>query len=224
MGATKYRDIEIRGEVYANANAAAAALEISAGHVRLAARNGDLERLGLRCEGRRVTIRGVTYDTIRSAAAALGVHPSTIHTAARNGTLHRVGTGAMGPEPMRVLIGGQVFPSARAAAAYFGCSVGSIWSALADGDPDRIAGPEARGGWKAKPFSIGSLSFSSMRAASRALGFDSPEFIAKAIKRGSKRGRERILEAAMKYEAQQAAQAQRRKVLRALAGVDRDAA
>jgi hypothetical protein len=40
-----------------------------------------------------------------------------------------------------------------------------------------------------------------MRAASRALGFKDEEFIAKAVKRKSKRGQERIMVAAMHYAA-----------------------
>lgn len=148
-----------------------------------------------------IEIRGVTYPDLNAAADALGVHPNTVRAARRNGRLHRVGTGRVGTEPLPVRIAGQEFESAQAAAAHFGVAVGTVYSAVCDGDPDRIVRPKRYNPWKSQPFSIGGLTFPSMREASRALGFKSEEYIAKAIKRGSRRGQERILAAAMAYAA-----------------------
>ncbi len=201
MGKRQYSDINVRGTVYADANAAAEALGVTAGQVRMAVRRGRLDTLGTRPDFRPVTIRGVTYDNFSDAARALGVNPNTVRAAYRNGTLHRVGTGRVGPEPMRVQIAGQVFDNVHAAAKHFGCCPHTIWAALADGDPDRVARPQRYNPWKSKRFQIGTLSFPSMRAASRALGFKDEEFIAKAVKRKSKRGQERIMVAAMHYAA-----------------------
>ncbi len=201
MGKRLYHNINVRGTIYADANAAAAALGVTAHQVRRAVRCGRLDSLGTRPDFRPVTIRGVTYANFSEAARALGVNPNTVRVAYYNDTLHRVGTGRTGPEPMRVKIAGQVFNSAHDAARHFGCCPSTIWSALADGDPDRVARPQRYNPWKSKPFKIGTLSFPSMRAASRALGFKDEEFIAKAVKRKSKRGQERIMVAAMHYAA-----------------------
>lgn len=202
MGKRVYQNIEIRGVVYPDANAAAAALGVTAGQVRMAVRKDRLDGLGTRPAQRPVTIRGVTYPNFSAAGKALGVNPNTVRAAYRNGTLHRVGTGRVGPEPMRVRIAGKDFEDVNAAAAHFGVQPGTVYSAICDGDPDRVARPAVYNPWKSKPFTIGGLTFPSMRAASRALGFKDEEFIAKAVKRGSRRGRERILAAAMTYVAQ----------------------
>jgi hypothetical protein len=155
--------------------------------------------------GRRVhhdlTIRGVTYADAVAAALALGVCADTVRTAARKGTLHRVGTGRVGPEPMRVQIAGRVFTDVHAAARHHGCCPHTIWAALADGDIDRVARKQRYNPRRSQPFEIGGLSFPSKSAASRALGFKDREFIAKALKRNSKRGMQRILAAAMAYAA-----------------------
>ncbi len=202
MGQRKYQDIEIHGVVYPDANAAAAALGVTAGQVRMAVRRGRLDGLGTRPALRPVTIRGVTYSNFSEAGKALGVHANTVRAAYRNGTLHRVGTGRVGPEPMRVRIAGQDFEDVNAAAAHFGVQPGTVYSAICDGDPDRIARPAVYNPWKSKAFTIGGVTFPSMRAVSRALGFKDEEYVAKALKRGSRRGRERILAAAMSYVAQ----------------------
>lgn len=200
-----YSNITIRGVTYVDAAAAADALGVTAGQVRLAVRKGRLEFVGTRAAERPVEIRGVTYANFSDAARAHGVHPNTVRAAYRNGTLHRVGTGRVGPEPMCVRIAGKDFGDVRAAAAHYGVQPMTVYAAIADGDPDRIARPAVYNPWKSKPFTIGDLTFPSMRAASRALGFKDEEYIAKAVKRGSKKGRERILAAAMQYSMRGAA-------------------
>lgn len=148
-----------------------------------------------------IEIRGVVYPDIKAAATALGVHPNTVRVAYRTGALHRVGTGCFGPKPMRVQIAGKIYDDVRSAAAHLGVKPSAIYSAISDGDPDRVARPAAYSPWKSKPFSIGALTFPSMRAASRALGFENEEYIAQVVRRGSCKGRERILAAAMAYVA-----------------------
>ncbi len=156
---------------------------------------------------RDIEIRGTVYPTVRDAAEALSISTSAVYHAIWTGTLHRCGTGRVGTEPMPVRIAGLDFESAHAAAAHFGCAVGTIWSAICDGDPDRVARPQRYNPARAQPIEIGGLSFSSMRVASTALGFSNPEYIAKVIKAGSKLGMQRVLAAAMKEAARREGQA-----------------
>ena len=154
---------------------------------------------------RDIEIRGVVYEHARAAADALGVKPATVLTAIKKGTLHRVGTGRVGPEPMRVLIKGREFESVVAAAKHYKCDPYTVWAAISDGDPDRIARPQRYNPWKSKPVTIGALRFPSYREASRALGFSNPEYVRVAFKRKSATGMRRIMAAAMRLEAVQAA-------------------
>lgn len=199
MANPTYTDIDIRGVTYRDSKAAAAALGVSASQVRRACQNGRLDAVGTGKGHRSVTIRGVTYLNMSAAGRALGVSPNTVRAALRKGTLHRAGTGRVGPEPMRVRIAGQVFENAADAAAHFGVKVMTVYSAISDGDPDRIARPKVYNPWKSQPFKVGPLNFPSMREASRALGFSNPEFISKVVKHNSKKGRERIIGAALRY-------------------------
>jgi hypothetical protein len=144
-----------------------------------------------------VEIRGVVYPDIRAAAAAVGVHPNTVRRAIKAGTLHRCGTGAVGIEPMPVRIRGKVYADAYAAAAAHGVAVSTVRSALAKGDPDAV-GRVTHTVTRAYPVVIGPVSFPSRRAASRALGFANPDYVNKALRRGSA-PRERVLAAAMAY-------------------------
>lgn len=199
MGCRKYRDIEIGDVVYPDAQAVADALGVTAGHVRNAIRRGRLDSLGTASGPCPVTIRGVLYPSCSAAARALGVEANTVRAALRNGTLHRVGTGRVGPVPMRVMIAGKLFDDVYAAARHFDCKPGTVYSAIADGDPDRVARAPRYNPARARPFTVGGITFPSMRVASSELGFSNPEYVSSVIKRGSKRGRERILAAAMRY-------------------------
>lgn len=172
---------------------------------------------------RNLEIRGVVYPTARAAAEAHGVTHSAILAAIRNGTLHRVGTGRTGVEPMPIRIRGEVFENAHLAAQRFGVRATAIYQAISQNRLDRIGLPLTFNGCGSKPFSVGNLNFASMAQASVALGFGR-DYISQATRRKSKHAAARILAAAMKYEAQQAARVQRGKALRALVGVDRDAA
>lgn len=201
MGDNVYRDFEVRGVTYSSVAHGAEALGLSACRVRSALSSGDTSKLGLQKVP--VTIHGVTYPSYSAAGRALGLAANTIRHAHKNGSLHRVGCGTPGPEPMRIKIGELVFDSAAAAAHHFKCRPMTVLSAVADGDPIRVARPRRYNPWKSKPFEIGSLRFASMREASRVLGFQNEEFIGKAMRRGSKKGYERIVAAAMAYTRRQ---------------------
>lgn len=154
-----------------------------------------------------VVIRGVTYPSGAAAARANGVTPEAVYAARRAGTLHRVGCGRPGAEAMPVALAGKVYASAEAASKALNIKLTTIYAAIADGDPDRVLRANRYNSWRSRPFSIGGLTYPSMRQASRALGFANDEFISRAIKRGSKRGWQRILAAAMREEARRAASA-----------------
>lgn len=88
MGRPKYRDIEVRGTVYADANAAAAALGVSPQTVRNAVRSGRTHRVG---KGERwpeplpVRVRGMVFKSARAAAEHFGVKPPAIYRAILQG-------------------------------------------------------------------------------------------------------------------------------------------
>lgn len=158
-----------------------------------------------------VTIRGVTYPSGGAAARALGVSSAAVRQARMRGTLDRVGLGLVGVEPMPVLILGRRFENADAAAAHYGVTNKAVYAAIAAGDPDRIGKPRRRGKPPTtQPFEIGGLRFASTREASTALGFRNPNFIGQVLRRGSKRGRERVLAAAMAHAAKPAGSGHRR--------------
>lgn len=145
-----------------------------------------------------IEIRGVVYPDANAAAAAHGVTPDAVRIAVRRGTLHRVGTGAAGVEPMRVRVGGIVFDCAASAAAHFGVTTHAIYQAITRGRTEEFGRPPRNARNRSKPIQIGTLSFPSMCDADRALGF-APGYISQVNRRGYKRGRERILAAALQY-------------------------
>ncbi|WP_039534561.1 hypothetical protein [Ruegeria sp. ANG-R] len=146
-----------------------------------------------------ITIDGVTYANAEAIAKAKGVTVDAVHKALQRGTEHRIGNGHGGVEPMPVRIRGQVFSDAEAAAKHFGITANGIRQAIRCGREDRVGlaptGPTAN----ARAFKIGTLTFQSMREASIALGFKTDTYIAKVMRKGSARGKQRILAAAMKY-------------------------
>lgn len=148
-----------------------------------------------------IEIRGVVYPDVNAAAKALGVSAEAVRIAIRKGTQHRIGTGAVGVEPMRVSIGGQTFENATAAAAHFGVTRHAIYQAINAGRAQGFGKPPRHARLLSKPITIGNIKFSSMDEAGRVLGFGQG-YISQVIRRGSKRGHERILAAAMKYAAQ----------------------
>lgn len=155
---------------------------------------------------RDIEVRGEVFPTVRAVAERFGVSGEAVRIAVRRGTQHRIGTGATGVEPMPVLICGIRFASARDAAAHYGVTPHAVYHAISDGDPDRIARPNfvwtEENNPKGRPFKVGGLSFPSMAAADRALGFGQG-YVSRAVKTGSKVKWQRIVAAAMREVARQ---------------------
>lgn len=147
---------------------------------------------------RDIAIRGVTYPDAGAAARATGVTASAIRRACREGTLDRVGLGHTNVVPMRVRIRDVTYPDAGAAARAFGMTRAAVYRAIDNGTIDRFGLRQRYNPARATPFELGGIVYPSRSAADRALGF-SPGFIAQALRTGSRRGRERILAAAMRH-------------------------
>jgi hypothetical protein len=94
MGQRKYRDISIRGVVYATAQEAAAALGVSDATVMLAARNGTLETCGTgRSHPRPMPchVGGRTFPTVARAAKHFKCSKGAIYKAINDGNPDRIG-------------------------------------------------------------------------------------------------------------------------------------
>lgn len=93
MGRRKYGAIMIRGVTYPDVNAAAQAFGVGADAIRLAARTGRLDFVGLPRGGvpMRIRIRGVDYQDARHAARALGVTVGAVYQALSCDRLDRLG-------------------------------------------------------------------------------------------------------------------------------------
>ena len=94
MGRRIYHDITIRGQTYATANAAAAALGVQPQTVAKAVQAGRLDGVGLGQShpvALPVRVRGKTYPTAVAAAKALGLAVSTIYNAIEKGSEDVVG-------------------------------------------------------------------------------------------------------------------------------------
>ena len=88
MGKRLYRDINVRGTVYADANAAAESLGVTADTVRLAVRNGSTHRIGTGSIGREpmpVQINGKDFASAAEAAGYFGVKPGAVYRAINEG-------------------------------------------------------------------------------------------------------------------------------------------
>lgn len=133
MAALVHRDIEIRGTVYPDAKAAAAALGLHPTHVRAALREGRADRLGLGRQAMPVRVRGKVFADAGAAAAHFGVSRSAILSAIGRGTEDRyLGPPRGGGGGARaVSIGGLDFPSISAAARALGVSRPMLARALA---------------------------------------------------------------------------------------------
>lgn len=103
---------------------------------------------------------------------------------------------------MPVMIRGEVFPSAAAAADHFGIDVTTVYGAVANGRADQIGlgrgkrPKENRKNGRAREFAIGGVTYPSMADASEALGF-ARNYLAKTLRVGKERAKARVLRAAM---------------------------
>ncbi|WP_347311382.1 hypothetical protein [Defluviimonas sp. SAOS-178_SWC] len=153
MGGTIYRDIEIRGQVFPTAAAAAAHFGVVPDTVRLAVRRGTLHRVGtgeIGAEPCPVRIRGVDYRSAREAARAFGVTAAAIHRALAEGRVDRIGLAQRRGRAHRsreIIIGGVCYPSMRAADGALGFKPGYIARSMKNGRKcawERILGAAMR--------------------------------------------------------------------------------
>jgi hypothetical protein len=96
---------------------------------------------------------------------------------------------------MLVGVRGVIYPSTRAAAEALGVSIEAVYSALSRGSMDKLG----LGNTRKKAVEIEGLHFSSMCAASRALGF-SRSYLRTALISGSDQVKERVRIAVEKYK------------------------
>lgn len=130
-GPTKYRDIEIRGVVYADTKAVAEKFGVSARSVATALKQGRAQTIGLG-RGHKATmpveVRGTVYPSAQSAASALNVSDKAVYQAIGRGTTHLLGLNANRSIPHSahkarsrpITLGGMSFPSQRAASRALG--------------------------------------------------------------------------------------------------------
>lgn len=93
MGRRAYRDIEIRGTVYATAQEAARALGVQCQTIRWAVKNGRLDHVGTGSGPRPmpIRIRGQRFEDAHAAARHFGVTPQAVWSAIQVGDPDRVG-------------------------------------------------------------------------------------------------------------------------------------
>ena len=156
---------------------------------------------------RDLDIRGRVFSTAGAAAAHFGITENAVRAAARKGTLHRVGLGRPGAEPMPILIRGVFYASAHDAARALNVLPSAIWQALSQNRLDTVGlGPRCPRPHRSRAITIGPVTYPSLRAADRALGFV-PGYISLALRRKSKHAGGRILAAAMAASAPRVAAA-----------------
>jgi len=133
-----YSNIEIRGVVYPDARAAAAALGVSPDAVRIAVRKGTRHRIGTGAVGVEpmpVCLAGQRFENVRAAAAHFGVTRHAIYQAISSGRAQDFGKpprhARLKSKP--VTIGNLAFPSMAAADRVLGFGQGYISRALRRG-------------------------------------------------------------------------------------------
>lgn len=135
MGRRIYRDIEIRGVTYPDANAASQALGVSADTVRLAARNGMLHRCGLGrvgVEPMSIRIGNKVFPDAAAAAKHFKVGRTAIYKAIENGDPDRIGRPRVynGARSKPFQVCGLRFRSRREASLKLGFGAGYVSHAL----------------------------------------------------------------------------------------------
>lgn len=139
MGKRKYRDIEIRGVVYPDAVSAARKLKVQPDTVRLAARLGTLDKVGLgvRIVPTPVRIAGKVYPSAKAAGAAFGKTPHAVWKAIDEGDPDRIARPRCNArnKAKPVKIGPLSFPSMREASVKLGFGADYVSHALRRGSP-----------------------------------------------------------------------------------------
>ncbi|MBC7154575.1 MAG: hypothetical protein H5U19_08190 [Rhodobacteraceae bacterium] len=135
MGRTVYRDIEIRGVVYADVNAAAAALGVCTHAVRSAVRRGTQHRIGTCAKGVEpmpVSLAGQQFANARAAAAHFGVSCDAIYKAIDSGRAQHFGAPRrrVSPKSKPLAIGSLRFASMDEASRVLGFGRGYISLAM----------------------------------------------------------------------------------------------
>ena len=100
---------------------------------------------------------------------------------------------------MRVLIRGTIYETELAAATAFGLTVAYINQMLDQGKADSIGLGRGGNKYKSEPYTIEGLTFSSMRAASIALGFR-PNRIAEIRSTSRQSAMDKVIAAARAYK------------------------
>ena len=136
MGKRVWRDIVVRGEVFATVAEAAARFGVTQETVRIALKRGTAHRVGTGKTGVEpmpIRVRGVVYRDARAAAAAFGLSPPAIWQAIHHGRIDMVGLPPRAVVPhrsRRVVIGGVAYPSMAAADRALGFKPGYMSHAI----------------------------------------------------------------------------------------------
>ncbi len=138
MGKRKYQDIEIRGVVYADTNAAAKALGVTSETVRTAIRKGTQHRIGTGATGVEpmpVCLAGLHFEDARAAAVHFGVTRHAVYQAIVSGRAQDFGKRPRYayPSSKPITIGALSFPSMDEASRVLGFRQGYISLAMRRG-------------------------------------------------------------------------------------------
>jgi hypothetical protein len=153
-------------------------------------------------KSREVTIRGVTYPDPSAAAAGIGVARSTLYRAIRENKLDTVGLGTGSINICPVLIRGVYYPTQTAAAEALGVRADTISKALTRGNIDSVG--IGKGNWLREvdaprnPITILGVTFPSMAAASRLLGY-TDRHVHRVLNTGGKKAKARLMTDIMAY-------------------------
>lgn len=152
-----------------------------------------------------IDVRGRIFPNVRAVCDHFGLTKQTVIMAVRSGRTDGIGLGKVGRVPGPVEIRGILYLSAKIAAKAIGVAESTINLAIDEGRTDTVGLRLPRGASAiSKPFDIAHLSWPSMSAASRDLGF-SPGYIGQAFRLNRRPAKERILAAAMALDAQRMA-------------------
>lgn len=162
-----------------------------------------------------IRVRDMEFATVAECAAHFRVSQNHVRLFSRLGKLDRLGLRPNGkggrkadPESrMRVVVRGIEFQDVESCARHFNCSKGAVYSALHNGNIDRLGmgfGPRkgSKNPHRSKPIKLGSLTFESRTAASLALGMNR-DYVSRALNGCPGYSMERLMAAAMELTARE---------------------